>query len=130
MNVLSLPGSRSRCPRWSGFQFFLAWVCLCVLAAPGSVSSKTLPATTRASLDQAYHRVAEIARDDFDHGLDRWSAELQSGGSVAARDRMLLIDVPAGCTVWLKTPLDGSIMIEYEATVVSRGGANDRVSDL
>jgi hypothetical protein len=101
-----------------------------VLAAPGPVSSKTLPATTRASIDQAYQRVGEIVRDDFDHGLDRWSAELQSGGSVAARDGTLIIDVPAGCTVWLKTPLDGRVMIEYEATVISRGGANDRVSDL
>ena len=40
------------------------------------------------------------------------------------------IDVPAGCTVWLKQRLDGPVMIEYEATVLRAGGANDRVSDL
>lgn len=136
MIVLSLPGSRSRGPRRSGFQFVLPVIALCVIAAPATVSSKTLPAaaaTTRASadpIDLIFQRVSEIVRDDFDHGLDLWSSELQSGGSVEARDGALVIDVPAGCTVWLKAPLEGPVMIEYEATVVSRGGPNDRVSDL
>jgi hypothetical protein len=67
--------------------------------------------------------------DDF-HDLANWSVELQSGGTVEARDGKLVIDVPAGCTVWFKPPLDGPVMIEYEATVISAGGNNDRVSDL
>ena len=40
------------------------------------------------------------------------------------------IETPAGCTVWFKRALEGPIMIEYDATVISAGGANDRVSDL
>ena len=42
----------------------------------------------------------------------------------------LVIDVPAGCTVWFKPQLTSPLMIEYEATVISSGGANDRASDL
>ncbi|HSV16704.1 MAG TPA: DUF6250 domain-containing protein [Tepidisphaeraceae bacterium] len=59
-----------------------------------------------------------------------WSSELESGGTVAAADAQLAIDVPAGCTVWFKPMLSGPVMIEYEATAISAGGANDRVSDL
>ena len=68
--------------------------------------------------------------DDFDHGTAQWSAELEAGGSVAAADGALSIDVPAGATVWFKPEITGPVRIEYEATVVSRGGPNDRVSDL
>jgi hypothetical protein len=42
----------------------------------------------------------------------------------------LEIDVPAGCTVWFRPLIQGPVMIEYEATVVSASGTNDRVSDL
>jgi hypothetical protein len=68
--------------------------------------------------------------DDFDNGLSNWTAELESGGVVEARDGKLVIDVPAGCTVWFKPVIDGPVAIEYEATVISAGGKNDRVSDL
>jgi hypothetical protein len=40
------------------------------------------------------------------------------------------LDVPAGCTVWFRPELRGPVVIEYEATMISRGGPNDRVSDL
>jgi hypothetical protein len=68
--------------------------------------------------------------DDFRVGLSRWSVELERPGMVQARNGILILDVPAGCTVWFRPELRGPVMIEYEATMVQRGGANDRVSDL
>jgi hypothetical protein len=68
--------------------------------------------------------------DDFSHGLANWSPELEKGGTVDASDGVLTIDVPAGASIWFKPMLSGPVVIEYEATVVSQGGANDRVSDL
>jgi len=67
--------------------------------------------------------------DDF-ADLSNWSVELQNGGTVEARDGKLIIDCPAGCTVWFKKPLDSPVQIEYEATVIAAGGKNDRVSDF
>lgn len=71
-----------------------------------------------------------IHSDDFRHGLSRWSSELEKGGRVEASDGTLVIDVPGGCTVWFNPLLEGPLEIRYEATVVSAGGKNDRVSDL
>ena len=71
-----------------------------------------------------------LVGDDFGHDLVQWQWELDKGGAVSARDGSLEIDVPGGCTVWMKTPLNGPVLISYEATMVSAGGANDRVSDL
>lgn len=68
--------------------------------------------------------------DDFRDGLANWHVEAERGGSVAADHGQLDIDVPAGCTVWFKPLIEGPVRIEYEATVVSAGGPNDRVSDL
>jgi hypothetical protein len=75
-------------------------------------------------------RGERICSDDFKNGLKDWSAELQQGGKVEARDGELEIDVPAGCTIWYRQRLDGPILIEYDAKVLSAGGSNDRVSDL
>ena len=68
--------------------------------------------------------------DDLAHGLAAWSIELEKGGIVDAKDGALTIDVPAGCTVWLRHELDGPVAIDYDAVAISAGGANDRVSDL
>lgn len=70
-----------------------------------------------------------LHEDDF-ADLARWHTEMEPGGSVVVRDRKLVIDVPAGCTVWFKPMLDSPIRIEYDATVIDAGGGNDRVSDL
>jgi hypothetical protein len=56
--------------------------------------------------------------------------ELQDGGTVTASRGVLEIDVPSGATVWFRRRLDGPYVLEYTATPVSEGGANDRVSDL
>ncbi|MEU2778911.1 DUF6250 domain-containing protein [Streptomyces sp. NPDC007162] len=71
-----------------------------------------------------------LAHDDFRHGLGQWSAELEQGGTVAAADGILEIDVPAGATVWFRRRLEGPYVLEYTATPVSAGGPDDRVSDL
>jgi hypothetical protein len=71
-----------------------------------------------------------IARDDFCHGLAQWATELQDGGTVTASRGVLEIDVPSGATVWFRRRLEGPYALEYTATPVSEGGANDRVSDL
>jgi hypothetical protein len=56
--------------------------------------------------------------------------ELEKPGRVETTNGFLLLDVPAGATVWFRPEMNGPIRIEYDATMVQRGGPNDRVSDL
>src|SRR4051812_29636280 len=62
------------------------------------------PATQPATVgtDNSLTRGELLASDDFSGELKQWAVELESGGSVTTRDGALDIDVPAGCTVWLK----------------------------
>lgn len=62
--------------------------------------------------------------------LKQWQVELENGGTVRAEAGTLEIDVPGGCTVWFVPKLEGPVVIEYDATVIQNGGANDRLSDL
>ena len=71
-----------------------------------------------------------LHEDRFDGDLSRWRPELEKGGTVVAGDGQLQIDVPGGCSVWFRPLLEGPLVIEYWATVIGRGGPNDRVSDL
>jgi Domain of unknown function (DUF6250) len=80
--------------------------------------------------DQRYRTGALLYADDFRHGLGQWRMEMEKPGAVMTRDGVLDIDVPAGVTMWFRRELDSPVMISYEATVISAGGANDRVSDL
>lgn len=85
----------------------------------------------RPELAAEPYRVGEcIARDDFTGGTSKLVVELENGGRVEAKDGALTIDVPGGCTAWFDELLSGDVMIEYEATPISAGGPNDRVSDL
>jgi hypothetical protein len=93
-------------------------------AASGSANME------QALLDPRFQIGDVLHSDDFRQGDANWLAELQSGGRVEVRDGLLEIDVPAGCTVWFKPRIEGPVLIEYEATVISAGGPNDRVSDL
>jgi hypothetical protein len=72
----------------------------------------------------------QLFQEDFDRGLANWSAELEQGGMVNTRNGALVIDVPAGATVWFRHKLEGPVLIQYEATVIVDGGRNDRLSDL
>ncbi len=75
---------------------------------------------------------AALFRETFDdaEALERFAVELQDGGDVAVRDGKLVVDVPAGATVWLKERFEGPVLIEYDVTAIDAGGPNDRVSDL
>ena len=99
--------------------------CLCIALHCQGEESSEVPSP------DARYRIGELLfSDDFAHGAGRWEAELENGGVAEARDGKLVIDVPAGCTCWFKSKVDGPVMIRYEATVISAGGRNDRVSDL
>ena len=68
--------------------------------------------------------------DDFRGPLTQWAPELERPGKIEARNGILDIDVPAGCTLWFRPELTSPLMIEYQAQMVQAGGPNDRVSDL
>lgn len=105
---------------------------LVVWGTPGCATRDAVKTTEPpvVSPDPRFAADGLLVRDDFGGGLDRWKWELEKGGSVVAQNGALEIDVPGGCTVWLKAPLSGAILISYDATVISAGGPNDRVSDL
>ena len=88
-----------------------------------SISSQKGP-----QLDTATHRV--LYEDDFGADLSQWVVEQAGGGTTVLKNGQLDIDDAKGCTVWFKEKLAGSVMIEYEATLMKRGGKHDRVSDL
>lgn len=71
-----------------------------------------------------------LFQDDFGSGLSQWHIEAEKPGAISATNGVLDIDVPAGVTVWFKPRLEGPVAIEFDATAVSAGGANDQVSDL
>lgn len=88
----------------------------------------------RKTEDPRYKVGPLLYQDNFDSAADfstRWAVERENNeGTVEVRDRRLVIDVPRGCSVWFRTELTGPVLIEYDATAVSKGGKNDRVSDL
>lgn len=71
-----------------------------------------------------------IYKEDFDDDLSNWQVEQMEGGTVEIKDGKLEIDDVKGCTVWLKEPFEGPIVIEYDVYIIQDGGENDRVSDL
>jgi hypothetical protein len=106
-------------------------VLLSVLATNLHAEAAGIPPGNGVASPDSRFVVGEIlARDDFQQGLALWSVELEKGGRVVAENGKLEIDVPGGCTVWLKAPLSGPLLITYEATMIGAGGPNDRVSDL
>lgn len=66
--------------------------------------------------------------EPFPDDLAGWVVEQQPGGTVTARDGVLVIDDAAGCTVWRREPLRAPVRIRFVATVT--GGEGRRVSDL
>ena len=68
--------------------------------------------------------------DEF-ASAEHWVVEAEQPiARVTARDGVLDIDTPAGLTLWFEPRLTGPVEIEFEATAVAEGGANDQVSDL
>jgi len=83
-----------------------------------------------ASPDSRYVVGECLYTDEFSNGLSQWQTELEKGGTLSAKDGTLSIDVPGGCSLWFKHLIEGPVLIQYDATAVSKGGPNDRVSDL
>jgi hypothetical protein len=73
---------------------------------------------------------ASTHEDDFRSGLDQWHIEAEQPGRISAANGVLDIDVPAGVTLWFKPRLKAPVVIDFEATAVAEGGANDQISDL
>jgi hypothetical protein len=87
--------------------------------------------TLVAAEPDAPFRIARLLySDSFTRGMNQWVAELEQPSVVEVKNGILHLDVPAGATVWFRPELRGPVMIQYEATMVRRGGPNDRVSDL
>jgi hypothetical protein len=70
-----------------------------------------------------------LFQEDF-KSTDNWIVECERSARVVTLNGVLEIDTPAGCSVWFKWLLEGSLEIEFDATAVAAGGANDEVSDL
>ncbi|WP_405378967.1 MULTISPECIES: DUF6250 domain-containing protein [Streptomyces] len=89
------------------------------------------PPRPAITTDTGPHRAwTRVAHDDFRADTGQWAAELQDGGTVAAADGVLDIDVPGGATVWLRQELADPYEIEFTATPVDEGGPHDNVTDL
>jgi hypothetical protein len=106
------------------------WAAVAVSLAVAVTTALSTGAAAAPSRQSPYHHRQLLARDDFRHGTGQWRTELEQGGSVTAKGGVLDVDVPAGASVWFKRPFSGRYEIDFTATPVSAGGANDRVSDL
>ncbi len=62
--------------------------------------------------------------------LSKWAVEQMPGGTVAVRGAALEIEDAAGCTLWWREKLTAPVAISYTVTVVVKGGAHDRLSDV
>ncbi len=115
------------------FRFPVVFLPVLSAVLAGLVSLTTAQAIephATSTMNLPYEKGELLFTEDFNAGLEHWAVELEKGGTVEARGGELAIDVPAGCTVWFKPMLEGAVLIEYEVTAISAGGANDRVSDL
>jgi lysophospholipase L1-like esterase len=99
-------------------------------ASAADVAAAANPDPFLAAPDPRFQLARVLHQDDFNHGLPDWVIESERTAHVTANSGVLDIDTPAGLTLWFRHELEGPILIEYEASAVSEGGPNDRVSDL
>ena len=77
-----------------------------------------------------------LFQDEFSGDLSRWVVEqTPSGKTRVINGEMDIDDAPGaqdkgGCTVWFQEKISGPVRITYDATMVQKGGQNDRISDL
>jgi Domain of unknown function (DUF6250) len=106
---------------------------VCLPSANPQSGGTHTPSTASATIkspDLRYSIGPLLHQDNFREGMAKWSAEQEQPGKLEAANGVLDIDMPAGLTLWFRQKLDGPIMISYDVTVVSAGGANDNVTDL
>jgi len=72
-------------------------VCLLPYALPAAA-----PAGAPFTLQQI------LFTEDFRDGLGKWTSELEKPGKVETRGGILMVDVPAGCTLWFRPELSGA----------------------
>jgi hypothetical protein len=115
-----------------------AWIAL-VTAIVLTTSQHSHSATQTNSALTSTHQPREatpptlgalLHSDAFNSGLNQWHIEAKQPGKITAVNGVLDIDVPAGATLWFTPELGSPVAIVFEATAVSAGGPNDRVSDL
>lgn len=82
------------------------------------------------SPDDRYSLGEVLYLNDFTNGLGDFVVEQEQPGHIRAETGTLHVDVPAGCSIWLKRELIGPVMIEYDVSFVTSGNADDRLSDL
>lgn len=105
-----------------GFSYPLIIVSLLFLFAQGGSCSQ-----------ESWTKDTLLYEEKFDsESLHNWKSELHKPdvSVVKIQDGKLNIDVGGGATIWFKHKLEGDILIEYDVTVINKGGTNDRVSDL
>jgi lysophospholipase L1-like esterase len=101
-----------------------------VIAPAAAAAVTTNPGARTSGLDPRFQLAGVLHQDDFQRGLSDWVIESERPAQVTATAGVLDIDTPAGLTLWFRHELEGPILIEYDASAVSEGGPNDRVSDL
>lgn len=103
-----------------------------VLIAPVPTTIEGIRQPTAAELVANLPRGELLLHEDFSSpdALQKWTIEQVKGGTVQVADGSLVIEDARGCTVWWNQPVEAPLLIEFEATVIDRGGPWDRVSDL
>ena len=88
--------------------------------------------TDLVSPNSAAYTLGETLYADSFASLSHWKPELEQPGTVSVNDGVLTLDVPKGCTLWLKEDLSGPLLIQYDARMIKADppASNDRVSDL
>lgn len=75
-----------------------------------------------------------LYRDDFNSGLEKWVVEQTPDGKVSnagINEKVGYLEIDGGgTTVWFKDILNGPVLIEYYAILISEGGPNDNCRDL
>lgn len=104
------------------------------LPVPASLDASWLGLQSNIGPKITFEREKLLFSENFEgnSSLNNWVRELQKSDSsmVAIMNGNLNININGGATIWFKPLLKGNIEIEYEATLIKNGGANDRVSDL
>lgn len=72
----------------------------------------------------------KIIYKDVLNSPENWVVEQQPKGTSVFKNNSLEVIDAKGCTIWFKEKLKGNIKIQYEITIIDKGGLYDRVSDM